>query len=115
MLGHLFCPYTIREKTIKNRCVVSAMVTDYCTEDGEATELYLAYHEAKAKGGWGLIITENYAVDPFGRAYSCVAGMWKDDQIKSHAELPSRVHKYGATIRYKIIVDRYVRNLSKIP
>ena len=42
--------------------VVSAMVTNYCSEDGMATEKFIAYHEHKAKGGWGLIITEDYLV-----------------------------------------------------
>lgn len=47
---------------LKNRMVVLAMVTNYCSEDGMATEKFIAYHEHKAKGGWGLIITEDYLV-----------------------------------------------------
>jgi len=57
MFDQLFSPVSIRGKTIKNRCAVPAMVTDFCNEDGTATERYIAYHEEKAKGGWGLIIT----------------------------------------------------------
>jgi len=72
--------------------------TDYCNPDGTATERYLAYHEAKAKGGWGLIITEDYAVDPSGKGFSCVAGLWNDDQIAGHAELTRRVHQYKSKI-----------------
>ncbi|WP_094606009.1 NADH oxidase [Sporomusa silvacetica DSM 10669] len=102
MLDYLFSPYTIRGKTIKNRCTVPPMVTDFCTADGKATERYIAYHEAKAKGGFGLIITEDYAIDPLGRGFRNVAGLWNDDQIESHSELPKRVHKYGATILAQI-------------
>jgi len=98
MLEHLFSPYIIRGKSIKNRIVAPAMVTNFCTDDGKATERYLAYHEAKAKGGYGLIITENYAIDPRGRGFKNVAGLWNDEQIDSHSELPKRVHKHGATI-----------------
>lgn len=98
MLNHLFSPFTIKGKTVKNRCAVSAMVTNYCERDGKATERYIAYHEAKAKGGFGLIITEDYAVDPKGKGFSNVAGLWSDEQIESHSKLPERVHKYGATI-----------------
>jgi len=83
---------------IPNRLVVSPMVTNYCNKDGTATERYIAYHEAKAKGGWGLIITEDYAVDPSGRGFSCVAGLWDDSQIASHSELTKRVHKYKSKI-----------------
>ena len=102
MLDALFSPYTLKGKTIKNRLTVPAMVTDYCTEDGKATERYLAYHEAKAKGGFGLIITEDYAVAPYGKGFKTVAGLWDDDQIESHSELPRRVHQYGATILAQI-------------
>lgn len=102
MLDHLFSPFTIRGKSIKNRIVVPAMVTDYCTSDGKATDRFIAYHEAKAKGGFGLIITEDYAIDPLGRGFKNVAGLWNDDQIESHSELPKRVHKYGATILAQI-------------
>ena len=98
MLDHLFSPYTIRGVEFKNRIAVPAMVTDYCNLDGTATERYIAYHEEKAKGGFGLIITEDYAVDPLGRGFKNVAGLWEDSQIKSHSELPKRVHKYGAKI-----------------
>ena len=58
MFDHIFSPITIKGHTIKNRLAVPAMVTDFCNVDGTATERYIAYHEAKAKGGWGLIITE---------------------------------------------------------
>jgi len=102
MLDHLFSPFTIRGKIIKNRIVVPAMVTDYCTSDGKATDRFIAYHEAKAKGGFGLIITEDYAIDPLGRGFKNVAGLWNDDQIEGHSELPKRVHQYGATILAQI-------------
>ncbi len=102
MFDHLFSPMTVRGKTIKNRCTVPAMVTDFCNEDGTATERYIAYHEEKAKGGWGLIITEDYHVDPLGHGFKATAGLWNDDQIASHSELPKRVHRYGATILAQI-------------
>jgi 2,4-dienoyl-CoA reductase-like NADH-dependent reductase (Old Yellow Enzyme family)/thioredoxin reductase len=102
LFDHLFSPLTVKGKTIKNRLAVSAMVTDYCNEDGTATERYIAYHEAKAKGGWGLIITEDYNVSPEGHGFKATAGLWNDDQIPSHSELPKRVHKYGATILAQI-------------
>lgn len=59
-----FEPFRIGKLELKNRLVVSAMVTNYCNPDGTPTEKYLAYHEHKAQGGWGLIITEDYAIAP---------------------------------------------------
>ncbi|MCL2400392.1 MAG: FAD-dependent oxidoreductase [Defluviitaleaceae bacterium] len=102
MLKHLFSPITIKGKVIKNRCVVPAMVTNYCTTDGEATDRFLAYHEARAKGGFGLIITEDYVVNPTGKGFSYVAGLWKDEQIEGHSKLPEIAHKHGAVILAQI-------------
>lgn len=98
MLKHLFSPLKIGTVEVSNRLVVSPMVTDYCNSDGTATERYIAYHEAKAKGGWGLIITEDYAVDPGGKGFSRVPGLWNDSQIAGHSELPERIHQYDTKI-----------------
>jgi len=88
----------IGKMEVSNRLVVPAMVMNFCNNDGTATEKYIAYHEAKAKGGWGLIITEDYAVDPRGKGFAGIPGLWNDDQIESHSKLPERVHKYGSKI-----------------
>ena len=52
-LTHIFEPITINGLTIKNRMVVSAMASCYCSEDGMPTEKFMAYHERKARGGFG--------------------------------------------------------------
>ncbi len=115
MFDHVFSPITVRGKTFKNRFVVPAMVTDFCNEDGTATERYIAYHEEKAKGGWGLIITEDYNVSPEGHGFRCTAGLWNDGQIPGHSELPKRVHKYGATILAQIYHCGRQTNSGAIP
>jgi len=98
MLKNIFSPIQIGKVKISNRLVVPAMVTNYCNGDGTATEKYIAYHEAKARGGWGLIITEDYAVDPKGKGFPNVPGLWNDGQIESHAKLTRRVHDIGGKI-----------------
>jgi len=90
-------PITVGNVELKNRFVVAPMVTVYCDQDGMATERFIRYHEEKAKGGWGLIIVEDYAVDPMGRGF-WTPGLWKDEQIPSHAELVRRVHDAGSKI-----------------
>lgn len=98
----LSTPIKFGSVEIKNRFIVSPMVMNCCNEDGTATEKFIAYHEEKAKGGWGLIVTEDYAVDPSGRTYQFVPGLWCDEQIPSHKELTERVHKAGAKIYAQI-------------
>ena len=98
MLNSLFSPLKINNVELKNRLMVPAMVTNLCTDDGMATEEFIAYHEAKAKGGWGLILTEDYAVAPEGRGYRKVPGLWLDEQATSHMALTKRLHKEGAVV-----------------
>ncbi len=94
---HLLSPLRVGKLTIPNRLFVSPMVTNFCDDDGCATERYIAYHEEKARGGWGLIITEDYAVSRDGRGYT-TAGLWRDGQIAGHGELTRRVHRHGGRI-----------------
>ena len=93
----LASPLMVGDLELKNRMAVAAMVTCYCDDDGMPTEQYIAYHEARAQGGFGLIVTEDYAVDPAGRGFWC-AGLWKDEQIAPHRELTERVHAAGAKV-----------------
>lgn len=98
----VFEPMKINGLELKNRIVVSAMVTNYCTPDGNATEKFIAYHEHKAKGGWGLIITEDYAVTPTAGGFVNLPGLWEDGQIESHRKLTERVHAAGEKIAAQI-------------
>lgn len=95
---HLFEPLTINGCTIPNRIAVTAMVCSMCTEEGDATERYLKYHEAKARGGYGLIITEDYRVNRNATGYKYTAGIYKESQIEGHRKVTEAVHKYGAKI-----------------
>lgn len=98
----LFTPINIKGLSIPNRLVVPAMVMGFCDKEGMATERYIAYHKSKAEGGWGLIITEDYAIDPLGIGNPNIPGLWKDEQINSHAELTRAVHKANGRIMAQI-------------
>ncbi|MFH0844269.1 MAG: FAD-dependent oxidoreductase, partial [Pseudomonadota bacterium] len=102
MFKYLFSAARIGDLEIKNRMVVPAMVMNYCNVDGTPTEKYIAYHEARAKGGWGLIITEDYAVDPGGKGFTHIPGLWEDRQIELHSRLPEKIHKHGGKILAQI-------------
>ena len=98
----LFTPLKFGPVEIKNRFIVSPMVMNFCTVDGFCTERFAAYHEEKAKGGWGLIITEDFAVTPAGKGYDYLPGLWMDEQIEGFKNLTERVHKHGAKIYAQI-------------
>ena len=98
MLEHVFSPLTIGTCTIKNRFAVPAMVTNYCDDDGKVTDRFIAYWAERAKGGFGLLITEDYAVTEHGKGYIRIPGLWKDEQIEGNQKLTEAVHEYGAKI-----------------
>lgn len=95
-LKRIFEPITINGTTFRNRMVVSAMVTNYCNEDGTPSEKFMAYHEHKAKGGYGIIITEDFAVTRTAGASKTLAGIWNDCQIKPWKVFTDRIHNAGA-------------------
>ncbi len=94
----VFEPITIGKLTLKNRLVVSAMLTNLANANGSATEAYIAYHEAKAKGGWGLIITEDYPITPNAGTSKTLPMIYNEELMASHAELAERVHAAGGAI-----------------
>ena len=98
MMKSLFKPETINNCTIPNRLIVTAMVTNFNNEDGTLTEKFIKYHEEKAKGGWGLIITEDYAIGPSAKGYQYIAGLYNDEQIPANKVLTDTIHQYESKI-----------------
>lgn len=98
MLEHLFTPMKIGNCEIPNRLVVPAMEANLNNVDGTITERYIKYMEEKAKGGFGLLITEDYSVTEFGRAALTVAGFYDDMHIEKNKEFTERIHKCGSKI-----------------
>lgn len=98
MLKKIFEPIKIGSMTLENRLVVPAMASNYSNIEGNATEQLIAYHEAKAKGKWGLIITEDYRISPEAGASAALPGLYNDSQIEGHKKLTDRVHAVGGKI-----------------
>lgn len=111
MITNLFTPKNIGTCTIPNRLVVPAMVTNVCTPDGILTDRFIKYHEEKAKGGWGLIITEDYGVTEYGKGYAWIPGFYNDEQIARNIELTEAIHKHGS----KIFCQIYHAGKQKFP
>ena len=93
----LFSPLTIRGATLRNRIFSTGHET-LLVEGTAPGEPLIAYHEARAKGGAGLIIVEIGAVHPTGvfNANSILA--YTDDCIEGYAKLADAVHAHGCCI-----------------
>ena len=102
MLEKLFEPIRVGGLELPNRMVVSAIVTRYCEESGLPGDQWNAYYERKARGGWGIIFTENYGVCPEANCFKRQAGMWDDSMVEPHRAFVKRVHDQGALIGCQI-------------
>lgn len=98
MFDNLFKEGRIGNLIIKNRSVVPPMLTEYANEDGSINERLIRYYEEKAKGDFGLIIVEDTAIEPGGRGFKFLIGLWDEKFIDKHKELTRRVKKYGSKI-----------------
>lgn len=95
-MSKIFEEGRIGNRVIKNRLIMSAMVTNYCTEDGKPTERFIQYHEARAKGGVGLLTTEACYVTKAGRGFPNQAGLQQDENIEAWKAFTNRIHAAGA-------------------
>lgn len=96
MLKNLFSTFEINGKKLKNRTVVPAMAMNLCNTDGTVTERFISYFETKAKGGFAMIITDDCAVIPGGRAFVRIPGIWSDEHIPGFKEYTKRIHAQGS-------------------
>ena len=77
--NRVFEPGTINQLELENRLVVSAMSSHLGNDDGTPNEKVIRYLEAKAKGGWGLIFTEDLGVTEDAGSDPIVGSLWSDE------------------------------------
>jgi 2,4-dienoyl-CoA reductase-like NADH-dependent reductase (Old Yellow Enzyme family) len=93
----LFEPIQIGSLTVKNRIAMAPMATAFATQDGVFTEQAMAYYEARAKGGAGLIIVENVGVDFHRNIHASNRPAIDNDlPLPRLAELAKVIKKHGA-------------------
>ncbi|UHA73695.1 NADPH dehydrogenase NamA [Paenibacillus sp. 481] len=100
----LFTPITINGLALKNRIMMSPMVTSMATPDGIATEWHTLHYGARALGQVGLIMVEStVVVDPGPNNYAGVLGLWRDDHIPQLRELVRVQHLYGSKVGIQLV------------
>jgi 2,4-dienoyl-CoA reductase (NADPH2) len=96
---HLLSPFELGGLTLRNRIVLAAMGSNFAAEDGGVTERLMAYYEARARGGAGLLVLETSAACwPNGATMPNTVGFSRDEFIPGLTELVQRVHRHGAKI-----------------
>ena len=99
MYEKLFEPGKIGTVTVKNRLVMSPMGIGLANLDGTPSEDMIAYYEARAIGGAGLILPEITRVnDVHGAGLLRQLSVTKDRHIEPLSRLAGAVHKHGTKI-----------------
>jgi len=97
MFKFLFSPLRIGRITVPNRISFSAHLTNFA-EKGLPSERHTFYYAARARGGTGLIITEEQAVHPTDRSYEKSVEAFQPEVIPRFKEITRAVHEYETKI-----------------
>lgn len=101
MPSQLFSPLTIRGITLRNRVVVSPMLT-YSATNGYANDWHLAHLTQFAAGGAGLVFMESTKIDAAGCSTPRDTGLWKDDFIPQLKRITELVKRTGSPIALQL-------------
>jgi len=101
LTSKLFSPLTIRGLTLRNRIVVSPMLT-YSAVNGHASDWHLAHLAQFAAGGAGLVFMESTKIHPAGCSTPRDTGLWKDEFIPQMKRITALVKRNGAPIALQL-------------
>jgi 2,4-dienoyl-CoA reductase-like NADH-dependent reductase (Old Yellow Enzyme family) len=94
----LFSPMKLAGQTIPNRIAMAPLTRQMAEADGTPTDEMAAYYARRARGGFGLIITEGtYEEDKLGcRAYLSQPGIANKKHVKGWKKSAKAIHDNGA-------------------
>ena len=90
----LFSPIQLGSQTLRNRIVFSPHATGFAV-DRHISDQHRAYYEARARGGAGLIVTEQNTVHPAGALPKWLSAE-DDGCIPDLARLAETIKRHGA-------------------
>ncbi len=92
---HIFSPVKIGNVWAKNRIKYASTETNYNYSDGFVSEKELAYIEAHARGGSGIVTTQGAYTDPKGegQGYVGMMGIWDDKYIPGLKRMADIIHQ----------------------
>jgi 2,4-dienoyl-CoA reductase (NADPH2) len=99
----LYQPGRIGTMQLRNRFVQAPIFTQFASTFGEVDDKLIDYHRARARGGVGLIITENTSIDwEVGRTAGHPIRIDHDRFIGGLSNLVDAVHGEGAKIAVQL-------------
>jgi 2,4-dienoyl-CoA reductase (NADPH2) len=95
---HIFSQIQIGKAWAKNRIKYASTETNFNYSDGFVSEKELAYIEAHARGGSGIVTTQGAYTDPRGegQGYVGMMGIWDDKFIPGLKKMADIIHSGDA-------------------
>jgi mycofactocin system FadH/OYE family oxidoreductase 2 len=94
---YLFSPIKIGSVVIPNRINFAAHLTNL-SENHRISEQHVYYYRERAKGGCGLITTEELTVHPSDHAYEKLVDAFDPDVVQGFRRLTRVIHEYDTKI-----------------
>ncbi|MBI4083796.1 MAG: mycofactocin system FadH/OYE family oxidoreductase 2 [Candidatus Lambdaproteobacteria bacterium] len=94
---HLFRPIRLGPVTVRNRVVFSAHLTNLA-EHNLPSERLIQYYRERARGGCGLIITEEQSVHPSDFAYEKLIHAFDPAVVPHYRRMTQAVKREGAAL-----------------
>jgi 2,4-dienoyl-CoA reductase-like NADH-dependent reductase (Old Yellow Enzyme family)/thioredoxin reductase len=102
MLDHLFSPLRLGPVELQNRIVSTAHQTTL-VRDHLPTDDFVAYHEARARGGAGLIVLEATAVDQSGVLTGHTLAGFREEIVPGLAQVAAAVQAHGTRLFLQLL------------
>lgn len=106
MFDKLFEPITIGTLEIKNRIAMAPMATGTSETVDVIThapnDQTVAYYEARAKGGVGLLMTEFVSFQPMGLSGPHLGEIFTEEAVAGWKKVTDACHKHGAKLSVEI-------------
>lgn len=97
-IASLLEPFDVGPVTLRNRVFVAPHTTNFAVPGvNQITERHLAYHDRRAAGGAGLIITEGLRVHPTSLRRLGLE-VYSDTAVPGLRELAQTVHRHGTKL-----------------
>ncbi len=95
---HIFSPIKIGNVEVKNRIKYASTETNFNSNDGFVSDKEIAYMEAQAKGGAGIVTTQGAYTDPKGegQGYVGMMGIWDDKYIPGLKKIADVIKSNGS-------------------
>lgn len=94
---HLFTPLRLGPVVVRNRVVFAAHLTNYA-EDGRPSRQHADYYAARARGGAGLVITEEHSTHPTDWPYEKLIHGFDPAVVPGYRRITDAVHAHDTPV-----------------